>query len=232
MVLTQAACPCGFPLTLWSIIKYYWDRLRVRVQRMLVIECPGCKQAIPVNAKTCPHPQCGISITVDATIDESFGPLKSGWSEFLKNVTPKTVRFIQWLYLMLSLALLWGLLDYTEKHHADNWAELAGLSVVYLAVLSFLALMILPGRLFHAFSHGASWRIKLALVGNYFTLLLLLQIAIVAWWARALTLAMLFGVTLVGIWVLRLLLLPMVAKPEASNEFDPSAPQGRRGRYG
>lgn len=230
--LRDGACPkCGFTLTLGAVAGHYWDRLWSRAKQEAVIQCPGCGQPVPLTATVCPNPTCGTAITVGSTVDAVMEPTRRRWRGFLDNATPATRRWVQLAYLFVSAAILWWLLAYVEKHHSENWIWHALLSVLYLTVFGIVTALVAPRRVFEAISSHASWTVKLALVFNYLTLLLLLQIMISTWWARAVMLAGFFGATYVAVWLLRKLLLPMFSGEAEDSSFDPSAPQGRRGRY-
>lgn len=96
----------------------------------------------------------------------------------------------------------------------------------------------MPRRIFRAISQRTTALIKLALILNYLTLVLVLQAWISAWWARASILAGVFAVTWLGVWLLTTFLWPMKedlqslgAPPPPTRRFDPMAPQGRTGRH-
>ena len=230
--LRDRACPkCKLALTLGGVVGYYWGLLCSGVKKEAVIQCPGCHRPVPLATTVCPHPNCGAPITVGATVDAVMAPTRRRWRGFLDHATPTTRRWVQLAYLILSATILWWLLAYVEKHHSGNWIWHALLSVLYLTVFGIVAALVAPRRVFEAIASHASWSVKLALVFNYLTLLLLLQVMISTWWARAVMLAGFFGATYLAVWLLRKLLLPMFSGEAEDRTFDPSAAQGRRGRY-
>lgn len=226
--LSDTQCACGFSLTLGSLVKFYFKRLGEGVRQRAFFQCPTCRKPALLTATTCPH--CHSPITVKGAVDVVAAPVRRRWYSFLSNATPATAQCIQWGYLLASGACLWWLLSYSEAHAPEHWFGQVVLSVVYLAVISLLVRMITPRPMVHAISQRASWRTKLALVSNYLTLLLLLQILIGVWWGRALTVVGLFAVTCLGLWLFRLL-SAMLNGDEGRRVFDPSEPQGRSGRY-
>jgi hypothetical protein len=170
---------------------------------------------------------------MQAIIHASVDPPRKRLEKAFKAASPQAKRRIQWAYLLLSLGLLWGLLAYVEKHVGDRWYGWAALSVIHLAALGFFAAWLFPRPILHAISHQATGMVKLSLALNVFSAILLLQLFIGAWWARALILAALFAVVWLGAYLLIWYVLPMAAATRqvflgpGEQQFDPSAPQGR-----
>ena len=177
-------------------------------------------------------------MTVGAAVEVSLTPLRRRWQGFLRRAKPKTRRRIQWGYLGLSLALLWWLVGYTEGQLGKGLVGQAILSIVYLATFGLLAAVLVPKYVWTSFARRTSPLIKLAVVVNYLTLLLLVQNLIGAWWVRANILAGLFVVSWIGAWVLCHLFWPTCLRTanillgDAPRDFDPSDPQGRTVRSG
>lgn len=228
------ACPeCGFPLTVGAAARHYWHQFQSWLPRVTAVECPQCHQATPLTSKTCVA--CGAPITVQAAIDETLTPPKRRWARFKRESSPQTWRRLRRCHFLLSAALLWWLLGYVEQHDPGTWVRHAALSVVYLAVLAFLAAWLAPRHIFFAFSR-ASRLLKLSLVLNYLSALVLLQLFIGVWWVRALVLAGLFAVTWLGAVLLCRWIMPVAAETAqvflgADPRFDASAPQGRAAHY-
>ena len=171
-------------------------------------------------------------MTVAAAAEFTLTPLRKRWGKWVQRAGPKTMRRLQWGYLLLSLGLLWGLLGYTETHRGGQWISQVVLSVLYLAVLLLLAALLMPREVWLRLAHGFSRITKLAVVVNYLTMLLLLQNLIGAWMARASILAGLFVVSWVGAWLLCCCLWPMYITTAnillgGVGGFDASDPQGR-----
>jgi hypothetical protein len=206
-----------------ELLKTEWKRLR----RRATVECPNCGQGAPLAAKICPH--CHQPITAGAAVDAVLEPPRRHWYNLLDNATPTTKRVVQWAYLLLSSLLAWGLLAYQEEHQAEHWFGQAALSVFFLVVLGILHQVILRRQVSKKFL--PSTVTKLAFVCNYFTLLMLLQMGIAAWWGRAVTLAGLCGVTGLAFFILRFLTTKAKGPYESGSPYDPSMPQGRQGRF-
>lgn len=230
--LRVGACPsCGFSLTVGEVLLHYWGCLRGRVQREAVIQCPTCGEPIPLTANACPNPKCGTPLTVGSTVDAVLEPPRRQWRGFLANATPATARRVQWIYLVLSAAILSCLLAYVVDRNSEGWGGHVMLSILYLGVFSILVLVLVPRQFLHTLATRASWQVKLALACNSLTFLLLCQIIIGGWWARVLTLAGLFAATYLAIWVLPAVFFSAKSEDQKNRWFDPSAPQGRRGRF-
>jgi hypothetical protein len=175
-------------------------------------------------------------MTVAAAVELTLTPLRRRWRRSVKRADYKTTRRIQWGYLLLSLTLLWWMLGYTETHHAKDWVGQATLSILYFAAFALLAALLVPRNVWTSFACHTSGLVKLGVVVNYLTLLLLLQNFIGAWWTRTSILAGLFVVSWAGSWVLCRFFWPaylgaaniIVGGPQNIN---PSDPQGRSGIY-
>lgn len=181
-------------------------------------------------AKVCS--KCGTPFTLDSVIE----PPRRRWREILENITPETRRRIQWCYFLFSVALLGWLLAYCEQNQEKHWVGHALLSVIFLAASGLLSVLLTPRQVIQNFSRHCPRLTKLAFVANYLAALLLLQIMIGKWWERALILAGLLAVTCLGAWLLCRVLWPMTQQvrglyDDSGQPFDPSAPQGRRGRF-
>ena len=228
-VIRDGVCPtCGFTLTVGGIWRFYLGRLADFFRRRAVIPCPHCGGEVPITTSLCPH--CNETVTANAVVDTVTAPPRLIWQDFVKHPTPGAMRRFQWAYLLASGLALWGLLAYAEGHNGEHWVRDTALSVAYLAILGFIAVLVVPPSVFEAVAKRAGWRVKLAMMANYLSLLILLQLAVGAWWARALTLSGLFLAAYLGMMIFHALRGP---QPDANQQrpFDPSRPQGRRGRY-
>jgi len=123
------------------------------------------------------------------------------------------------------------LLAYADGRQTQRWPWLVGLSMVYLAVLTLVAKLVVPVQVLQAVVKRAAAVVKLALICNYFSLLLLLLIVLNTWWSRSVILAILFLVSWMGLWIFRVMLAPSFGSKLMPKFYDPASPQGRRGRY-
>jgi hypothetical protein len=228
-VIRDGVCPrCGFTLTVGGVWRFYRDRLARLFRRTAVIPCPHCGGEVRITASLCPH--CNEAVTASAVVDTVTAPSRRLWRAFVNNPTPGAMRRFQWAYLLASGLVLWGLLTYIQEHAGEHWLRESALSVLYLAILGFIVVLVVPSSVFEAVAERAAWRVKLAMIANYLTLLILLQLAVGAWWAKALTLAGLFVAAYVGVLIMLALRGPPPDEDQ-QNRFDPSRPQGRRGRF-
>lgn len=230
----QGECPeCGFSLSLQSVLGFYWNRFCEKLSMSTSLRCPQCGFANPLKAAHCE--KCQAPLTVESAVNSVVDPPRRRWRKFLSEVTPATKRRIQWCYLIFSAASLWWLLAYVEKD-GGSWFPNMLLSIIYVAVLSFFGLWLIPRRVFRNVFGLASRLVKLALALNGLSAMLLVQLFIKVWWVRAGTLAGLFVVAWFGAMLLHRYILPMVAQTEAAflgnspNELRPSDPQGRTTR--
>lgn len=196
-------------------------------KRKVFFQCPYCGGPVPINAKVCPNKDCQKAITVNAAMSKP----RQRWQRFVAQATTEDVRRVQWGYIIGSGVLLWVLLELVQRQFAEHWVKQALLSVVYLAVFALLLPLIVPRHVFTTIATRTGWRVRLGLLINYLSLLLLLQLLIGAFWGKALVMAGVFGVTCVAMWLIRGVLLPTFLPPPPDNRFDPTAPQGRQGRF-
>jgi hypothetical protein len=229
--LRGSVCPkCGYTLTVGNLFALGWQQLRGFFGEEAVLRCPKCDRPMPLNATKCPNPACGLAITVEMVTAGS----KSWWREFVRSAAPILGPLLQWGFLLLSVVGLIFMLSYAERQETERWPKLVGLSMIYLGVLTLVAKLVMPVRVIEAVVHQATGPVKLALICNYFSVLLLLLIALNTWWSRSLILAVLFGVSLMGLWIFQIVLAPSFLRrvlPGRSDRYNTTAPQGRRGRH-
>jgi len=236
---SEKLCGCGFSLTFGGIIRYFWDSLWASAKAAATAKCPGCGERVPFSAAICQN--CGASMTLDAAYEATVGPARRRWHSFLDTAPAGVKRFVQWTYLILSVAALWRVLSYLEEHFEDSWFAYVGLSMVYLVAIAVLARGLARREVFIVFPQQISRITKLAVVFNYLTLLLGSQVFIGTWLIRSTMLASLFGVTVLAAWIARKFfsdfwanLGSFLAPPPASVEkrrFDPTRPQGRQAQH-
>ena len=233
--LFQRECPeCGFALTIGSAFKFYRPRLAEKFFKAASLRCPKCESANPLNSTFCGN--CKAHLSVSLATEKIVRRPQNRVQQFLIGVTPATKRRVHWCYLVFSAALLWWMLAYVE-HDTSSWIPYMLLSVIYVTVLSFFGLWLIPRQVFLNVFGRAARLVKLGLALNSLSLMLLVQIFIKIWWVRAGTLAALFIVAWFASWLLHTYLLPMVYETKAvflgsdSDNFGPSTPQGGRARF-
>lgn len=236
---TDKKCGCGFLLTVGGIVRYFWNSLWASAKAATAAKCPGCGERVPFSATICQN--CGVSMTLDAAYEATVGPARRRWHSFLNTAPDWVKRLVQRTYLILSVWALWWFLGYMERNFEDSWFAYAGLSVVYLVAIAVLARGLVPRDVFIIFPQKVSRITKLALVFNYLTLLLGLQLFIGTWLLRTTMLATLFGITVLASWIARTFcpdfwknlgnFLAPPAAPVEKRRFDPTRPQGRQAQH-
>lgn len=219
-------CPsCGNSLALQAVLGLYAGELWSVVAS---IRCPDCGCAAQWTAEVCPNPACRASLTMGSVASAALRSPQQSWQRFLDNANETTARRVQWGYLLASAALLWMALSRAEEQWTDHWFLYAVLAAFYFLVLGQLAPLIMPRLVFQRVWDCAASRVKLGLICNWLSLLLLMQILIGGWYARAVMLASLI--------VLGGLAICILSGRRSSNQdeevaFDPSEAQGRRARF-
>ncbi len=256
--LREGACPtCGFTLTLGSVVRHYWRKLRTGVRERAVIQCPSCGQPVPINAKVCPNPECAAAITFEATVSKaSEGPRRHArgvlgtlgsivrrlarwfaevpqarWQAFVLNAGPGTRRLVQWAYCLLSVLLLVLLLWGKSERLVEDFGILMLVALVFFPVLAIVAKQIVPTQVFEAVATRTSSIVKLGLLCNYMLLLVVVHFFVASWTAQVMLMFGLLVLSVLGIWIARAILSPSIDQDNTGEEYDPSMPQGRRGRY-
>lgn len=222
------ACPvCGFVLNVGSVLRLYLTQAR----QATAVECVRCgKGVLPIGTKVCPV--CGQVPTFQDAMHATVDPPRRRMNHYFRTVSPRTKRFAQWMYLLASSALLWWLLDLVHVLTGARWFAAAALSVLYLSAFGLFAAWWMPRRVLYAISRGASGMVKFSLALNFFSAMLVLQILISAWWARAGTLATLFVVLWAAARLLNHRVLPEAEAVRrvffgAEEDVGASSPQGR-----
>lgn len=223
------ACPvCNFPPTVEAALAHYTGKFAKPFNRFCVACCPACRSIYPGSATKCAR--CGRPLYSSLLFSLRYRFQQS-----------TVIRFVvRWSFYAASAILFWRLLAYVESHQARrliDWLKYAGLSVAYLAAAGILVRWIVPISVMRAITHRAPAGVKLSLVLNFFSGVLLLHIFVAAWWTRACLFAGLFGVVLVGGWVLTRMLFPTyqssmaVMFGDAPVYHDTTVDQGRIIRY-
>lgn len=224
-------CPnCGQTFGPFTLIRLGWRRFALWLTRITALQCPVCHRPSPLRAAACRY--CGQPMTIAVAAEVALTPLRARYQEVVDRLGPRGMRRLQWGYFLLSLALLWWLLGYTETHHAKDWVGNALLSVLYLAVFGLLAAVLTSRPDWVSFVRRTSRLTKLAVVVNSLTVLLLVQNLIGVWKQRAQILAGLFVVFYLAAWALCRLLWPQYLRAAsiivgASPPFNATDPQGR-----
>ena len=230
--LFRRDCPhCGFALTVQSV----WRLATQRLRQSTAIECANCRRgSLPFGTEVCPV--CGTIPTFQDTVRAVCAPTCFRVRDYLEHVPPRTKWVVQWIYLLLSAAVLWASLGEVDQVTGGHWVGTAILSVFHLAAIGFFGVWLMPRRLLYAVSRYAPGKVKLALALNFFTGVLMLQLAIHSWPARTAMLAGIFGVVWCAARLLTGYVLPLAWLTREAffgpvDGFDSAAPQGRSTRF-
>lgn len=227
-----AACQCGLALTVggsFRLVRYCIGSAWESVKRKVSVACPKCRLPIPPFHARC---RCGARLTIPKLRDHpSFSGFRRFFLELAKPTRTKQ-RLFQWTYLATSAVVFWQLLAVLESRFAANWVKHTWLSVSYISFFLLVTKWVVPRETILALFRFTSPVFRLALVFNFLTALISLQIFLATWWMRSLMLSGLFTATWAGAWTFWRFLWPTVeivaeifVPPQAT--FDPHAPQGR-----
>ncbi len=226
----RACGVCGLALSVGAVTRFYLKRAR----KTVAIECPCCRRgAVPIGETVCPT--CGAEPTFQDAVQATVDPPRRRLQRWFNFASPRTKRRVQWLYLLASAFVLWWLTAYVAYVRKGHWVGPAMLSILYVAAFGFFGSWLLPRRVLQGISRHATAKVKLALSLNFFSGMLLLQLAIGAWWAMATVQATLFLVLWLAAHLLNTYILPMAASTRAAflggdDSYDPTSSQGRNVR--
>ena len=229
---------CQLSLGLVPLLKFYWGRFGKKVQDAAVVRCPNCPATIPIKSDRCP--QCGHALTVESAVDSLVAPRKRRLFEWARSASPETKRRVQWMYFLFSLALLWLTMELVEKHFPGNVFLQSALAVVFLSGLGLLSAMLIPKDVIRTVTKRATALVKLALITNYLTAMLVMRMLTTTWQEQALTLAGMLITTWIAGFVLTAFVWPLKEEvaalhrdpsPTPPPTFNAANPQGRKARF-
>ena len=227
----SACSHCGFSLTLGSI----WDHYRDRFQGVFSLRCPKCQCAVPIPARACGH--CGTRITIRTAVEDALEEPRRQWagSDVRRRNTMR--RFVQWGYIVLSFFFLWAVLEIFERVTGKSWFAQAALTTFYLAISGVLAQFLVSRHFLRSLFFGPSRLMKLALLLNFLSSLLLLLLFIGATWNKSFRIAVEFMIIIVAGMLFLRYLLPLANNliealaGSTDHRFDSRDPQGRDVRW-
>lgn len=114
------------------------------------------------------------------------------------------MRRAQWIYFAISLCILLFLLPFTQGRFASQ-----ALSVIFVTIVSGYVVWLIPPRWSYAYFVRAGRLFKLSVTLNILSVLMLIQIACEIWWGKAVTIATLFLVVIVGTFLFHLFVVPV-----------------------
>ena len=226
----DAACAgCKLPLTVGAVMGAYLQKFRTR--------CPHCKFPVSISSPVCPS--CKQAITVEAALKTTAKPATDKWEKFNRSASSKTKRRFQWVYFFGSLILLGGLVNYLADSDSTQLLGRGLMSALYMGVTALMLKWFVPARVYRTVLQRASKLVKISLVFNICSLILILQIVIGHWWAQAAVLAALFASCWLAGYFLFNFIFPMsqgfrdffTTGDQPDPRFNPEERQGRNARY-
>ena len=177
-------------------------------------------------------------MTVDAALDLMVEPRKRRLFAWAANASPETQRRVQRMYLLLSLAVLWGMVLLVEERFPGQWWKHSAIAAIFLSALGLVASLIVPKKTIRAILQGLSATTKLALMANYVCLVLAIRMFTTTWKERAFSLAGIIAATFFGAFFLTEFFWPaservselLQGEEEKPTQFKASDPQGRKAR--
>ena len=180
---------------------------------------------------------CGADLTVGAALNEVLQPVGQRGRHLFHHPPPLAKRTVQWLYLLGSFKILALLL--LGLTGVNPWYLLgaAALSIPYLAVGLVMLVWIGPRPWQRRLAQHSSGPVKIALLLNLLSLLVLSQHLFLHHWTRSLILGGVIVVGWGGAHVAGKILWPVLTAlgdlfhHAGTGAFDPSQPQGRKGHF-
>jgi hypothetical protein len=225
---------CERRLTPKELIQFYLHRVRFRGQLKLLTECPTCEFVFPLPESKCPR--CGLAFTLGAARSDALKRFGWCWRDFATHASVGQLRSFQRYFLLCSLLILFAAISCVSLFKSEEWSTLVFLSVIYLTVSGLMIKWFVPPHVLLLIAQRTSRRVKLAMVVNYLTILLAIQVCIGSWVAQATIVASLFGVTAISAWLLCRIAWPMSLETyrlffeSVDTFFDPMKPQGRQAK--
>ncbi len=226
---------CRQPLGIGSLLDFYWKRLQKGALAAAVVRCSKCSAPVPIRDPKCPA--CRHPMTVSVAVSSVVDPSKRSLFAWAKSATPETKQRVRWMYFLFSLAVLWWTLAVVQERFPGNIVENSALAFVFLTALGLLGAILIPKDVIRIVAKRASRPLKLALVANYLTAMLVMRMLTNTWKEQALTLT---GVLITTwgagfvltrfVWPIKEDVAELYREPDAKPKFDPSNPQGRKVR--
>jgi len=210
--------------------------MKVKAAKATLTQCSNCEFAFSMlHESNCPR--CKTPITLPTAAKAGAQAASWKWRDFITHATPHQLRVFQRLILLVSLMLFGIAAHYVGKKAGDEWGGYIFLSFVYMVVIGLLIKRFVPVQTLHLIANRTSATIKLALLVNVLTAVLVIQILVGTWLAQTVVIATVFGVCAAAAWVLCRFAWPLSAElydlffQPSDPTFDPTQPQGRQARH-
>jgi hypothetical protein len=231
-------CPnpnCREPQDVRSVFKRWLEGMGIGVRRATAVRCPACNAVGSLEIGYCM--KCGCNFTVAAAIAPLLRGPRRLWDRWKNKFDSMSKQRFQRYFFWLSVFLFLAVLSIHEHFQPNKWGATALVAIIFLPLLLLLVLWLKPKRDPRAPRPPPLGRIvKLALVFNYFSVLLLIELLVGVWLEKAVIIAVQCVVTLVAFYCFATFFWPVwVAlgeffREQARAQFDPTSYQGRRAR--
>ena len=223
---------CNRDLSLAELKKHYKWKFQHTVQTMTLTECPNCEFVEPLD---CQCPRCKTPFNLRTAALAFIAVLIWHAKELL--ATSGGPRIFQRRFLSVSgliLCAVMGIYEWDEKGISIGCIFL---SVFYLVLLGLFIKWFVSRETLVAINEGTSTTVKIALLVNYVSFVLTLQMLIGSWLAQACIILMVFFVTGFSAWFLCNYAWPNYERlrklfyDDPNSIYDPTNPDGRTGRH-
>jgi hypothetical protein len=227
-------CPrCKEPLDAQSVFKSWWEKLGFKLKRATAVHCPTCNAIGSLQFGYCV--KCGCNFTIGSALAPLLRGPRRFWDRLVTNASPVAKRRFQLLYFFFSSAAFLTLLTVFEKLQPGKWLGTSLLVLIFLTFFLLLFFWLIPRHLLVLVARRTTRLVKLSLVANYFTLLLLIQLAVSTWVEKAVIVASQIVISIIAFYLLLEFVWPVwnalaesFRQAAGAQDFDPSAYQGRR----
>jgi hypothetical protein len=203
----QTRCACDATIDAASEAKRWWGKIKAVFHKTAAVVCPACGHpSSTLQAGHCDN--CKTNFTIGLALAPLVRPVRKRWDDFHSRATASTWRTIRNIYALMSAGAFWMVLGVSHPSGME-WLGFALLSSAYLAFLTLFVGLIVPRGFIAAFIRSLDPIKRISLVLNYFTLLILLQVALVTWKQRAFMLGACFGISWLGFYVFLVYLYPV-----------------------
>ncbi len=189
---------CGASFNPLAVVAHYLRVLWRGLIKELAPVCPRCSLTHPLKTAHCS--QCGFEFSAGNTFAWHLRPFRRWWDS-LNFHDPRVKRRVQWLYLLISVLVLYLAIRLAETRLVGSWVPAIILAVIYTAALALMFFIAVPKQTMRLVARCAAPLTKLALMLNCLALILVLQVIVGTWQQRAWILASTFLVSSAGLWI-------------------------------
>ena len=172
------------------------------VTRGPLIQChnPECDYAYPLGHPECP--KCKTRLTGTAAMELLVRPVRKRFLAAGRGAKVQDKRVGHGLYLNFSLGILALVLWQVKDIDAVTWLKHTAVSLMLVAMVGIVIRFAVPRHVLVILVRHTTWVVRLALVSNYMVVMLLVSAFLDDWWAKAVALATVAGVTWGGAWII------------------------------